>query len=186
MEQSIFSKKRLITIIIISVLCAVLLETMFLVSFFKGTKNTWQVNFLIQGAKEEWRKPLVELLSKMDTHGSYIETKPEEEYQGDRYDYFPEGYGVALFDFNLDGIPEVIEMYPGGSGGLSGGTIFDLYSGTELGWISGNEGDWSVYYNTETLHYEVIGTCGINFGLDNPQRFVWMQHSYNVFVRSAI
>lgn len=106
----------------------------------------------------EWREPLIKLLANA------CRMVPEEE--GDGVDFLPPdptlpsvayGWSVSLFDFDLDGVPEVVVNQGGGSAGNAFYTVYDLMTGKELGDVDGGYNEvFAMHFNRDTGEYEVI------------------------------
>lgn len=121
------------------------------------------ITFASKKDKEAWRKPLERLLSNARELGA-------EDYDDPTYKDLPtfwDGYGCALFDVNLDGVPELIINYGGGSAGNHFYEIFDFYTGASLGSFDGDaKDDWRLYYNTDLDLICLMGVYGFREGWD--------------------
>ncbi len=117
------------------------------------------VNFLSEDARESWREPLLKLISN--------EAVPYHEEGSDCFDWvIPDpsrpgieyGLSLGLFDFNVDGTPELLVNLGGGSAGNAYYVVYDLLSGREIGALHGGfDRSWCLYLNTATGAYESIG-----------------------------
>ncbi len=119
--------------------------------------------FASEKDKEEWRKPLEKLLAN-------ARELDADDYDDPTYKNLPtfwDGYGCALFDVTLDGIPELIVNYGGGTAGNHYYAIFDLYTGADLGSFDADyNDDWRVYYNTDLDLICLMGVYGFREGWD--------------------
>ncbi len=119
--------------------------------------------FASEKDKDAWRKPLERLLSNAREVGA-------EDYDEPTYKDLPtfwNGRDCALFDVTLDGVPELIVNYGGGSAGNHFYEIFDLYTGASVGTFDGDaHDDWRVYYNTELDLICLMGVYGFREGWD--------------------
>ena len=108
--------------------------------------------------RASWREPLIKLLANACV--------PVREENGDGEDYLPpdpnspsigHGYSVGLFDFDFDGVPEVVVDHGGGSAGNASYGVYDLMTGEELCHLDGGHNQiFGVYFNRDTGEYEVI------------------------------
>ena len=88
-----------------------------------------EVEFLPESAKEAWREPLIKLLANAcvmvnDGEDGVNFLPPNPDLPSVAY-----GVSVGLFDFDLDGVPEVIVNQGGGSSGNAFYTVYDLMTG---------------------------------------------------------
>ena len=120
-----------------------------------------KVEFLPESAKEAWREPLIKLLANAcvmvnDGEDGVNFLPPNPDLPSVAY-----GVSVGLFDFDLDGVPEVIVNQGGGSSGNAFYTVYDLMTGEELGSMDGGMGQiFCHYYNRENGKYEIyISYC---------------------------
>ena len=132
------------------------------------------LEFLSEEEMQAWREPLVALLSNVKTEVydacgeliGYTCLYPDRPYVVD-------GYSVALFDINTDGVPEVLVDGGGGSAGNAFYFVYDLMTGTELGTMDGGFDDaWCIYFNHTTGAYETIGQFGWRNGWMRRSRYV--------------
>lgn len=120
------------------------------------------------------REPLIKLLANA--------CAPVKEENGDGLDFLPPdpeqpsvayGYSMALFDFDLDGVPELVVDQGGGSAGNAFYTVYDIMTGEELGDLDGGYYQiLATYFNRATGEYETI----INY----CWRGGWMSQSHFV------
>ena len=117
------------------------------------------VTFMSDAQKTEWRAALVSLLNNEKTP-CYDEGK---DLVGYTYLYpdrpcIENGYQLALFDINVDGIPELLVNVGGGSAGNAFYYVYDLLTGAELGTLDGGRSNaWCIYFHQLTGKYEAIG-----------------------------
>ena len=112
------------------------------------------VDYITDEEKEAWRPHLIRRLSHVK--GLTEEGLPEGEYAIGAYDCY------ALFDLNLDGVPELLGGFPNFGSGFHTAypycfmDAYDLYTGRKLDTrhfsVSTNT---SVHYNTEKGAYEI-------------------------------
>ncbi|MBQ9747392.1 MAG: hypothetical protein IJV98_01270 [Clostridia bacterium] len=81
------------------------------------------------------------------------------------------GYGLSLFDMDLDGTPEVLVNRGGGSSAVLLFEVYDLDTFEQIGsFIGGYEDDPCVYYDTETGDLRLIQQYAMRMG--------WEEMSY--------
>ena len=108
------------------------------------------IKFITDKEKESWKKPLQVLISDM-------------KYKGDFDSHLWDGYALALFDINLDSVPELIEVDAGGSSGNVNYYAYNIYSGKlitsfEGGVFHSQHSDaWCIYLDIETDQFKIIG-----------------------------
>ena len=122
----------------------------------------------ISAADEVWlraeeidglRPALVARLMQLNPGTGFRLVNPDAETQEERYEHFSGGDGIFLFDWNLDGYPELIECY-GGKTDLF--CIYDLKTGEER---SCNLCGFPVLlYDLSAGEYGVYGFGGAYFG----------------------
>lgn len=99
---------------------------------------------------QEWRKPLLSLISEMKAIGAFDS-------------HIWDGYALALFDVNVDGVPELLECEAGGSAGNVDFYAYDLLTGELFAEFSGgifagdHNGAWCIYYDSVEDTYVPIG-----------------------------
>ena len=131
--------------------------------------------FASQKDKEAWRKPLERLLA--NAYGVSAEDREDPTYKD--LPTFWGGKECALLDVTLDGVPELIINYGGGTAGNHAYGIFDLYTGADLGsFDADHEDDWRVYYNTDLDLICLMGVYGFREGWDINYTF-HSQLAYN-------
>lgn len=142
-------------------------------SLFSCAASKWEYTYLcgekihFAGEKEaeKWREPLEKLLSNVDATiysddaiGAIIGHKPP----NPEYPSIADGCACALYDLNLDGVPELLVDLGGGSAGNSYYQVYDIYTGENLYSIDGAQsGSLCVYYDTERK------------GIVNVNKFSW-------------
>lgn len=127
------------------------------IDYIYEVKNS-EVQLYPEEDRASWREPLIKLLSNACV--------PVREEGGDGEDYLPpdpdapsvaHGYSVGLFDFNFDGVPEVVVDQGGGSAGNAFYSVYDLMTGNELCNLDGGYNQiFGVYFNRDTGEYEII------------------------------
>lgn len=116
-------------------------------------------DFVSVEEKSEWKDALVSLLNNQKI-AIYDEGKGIKWYS---YLYpdrpcIENGYQLALFDINTDGIPELLVNVGGGSAGNAFYYVYDILSGKEIGTLDGGHSNsWCIYFNQLTGMYEAIG-----------------------------
>lgn len=124
--------------------------------------------------KAAWFDPLARLLSNQ-------EELIEDEY-GRGLGYAPpypdrpsisDGWGIGLFDINIDGVPELVVDAGGGSSGCNLYYLYDIFSGEQIDDISGtSENDsWGLYYNLENDQYFPLGRYSYRGGWGSNSHF---------------
>ena len=122
-----------------------------------------EIEYISDGEKEEWREPLERLLEKFQPYGYVVELDPDSEIPEERYEYVVSGSGVALFDLDFDGTPEVLEFYDSMTGsGIPYYLVYDLMSGERIGSLSHN--NWQVFFNNRSGEFEAICNSIHNMG----------------------
>ena len=103
-----------------------------------------EITYVTSDQKEAWRKPLEKLLANV---GDTFNAAEDPDY--DDILSIPKGYDCGLLDVNFDSIPEVVINFGGGTAGNATYSIYDLYTGREIGFFDGAIQDaWCVYYDT--------------------------------------
>lgn len=103
----------------------------------------------LSGTKSEWKEGLTATLTKLKSQGTFDE-------------HFMDGYAVALFDLNYDGVPEIIEVEASGSSGGVNYIACDMSDGKVVATFGGgvfhNEHSdvWCVYLDKETDTFKTI------------------------------
>ena len=126
------------------------------------------IEFASDSEKEQWRAPLVKLLSGLCANGKTVILDPEATDPELRAEYVPGGVEIALMDLDLDGTPEVLEGYFGGSSGVYSYEVYDLNSGKNIGHIFGSS--WCVYMNRESGELTVISDYSFRGGWSYTSR----------------
>ena len=120
-----------------------------------------QIRFASERQKKRWIKPLTERLASMKPRYDSLvigEGGPSySEYLASEGIVY--GCGLALYDIDLDGVPELLCDLGGGSMGNGEFIAYDLYTGEiVLEHLSGTiDGGWCVYYDTESARFCHIG-----------------------------
>lgn len=97
----------------------------------------------------DWKDDLTTTLTKLKDEGVFDE-------------HFMDGYAVALFDLNYDGVPEIIEVEASGSSGGVNYIAYDMSDGNVVVTFGGgvfhseHSDAWCVYLDTETGSYKTI------------------------------
>lgn len=108
------------------------------------------IKFITAKEKESWKKPLQALISDMKSNGDFDA-------------HIWDGYALALFDINLDNVPELIEVEAGGSAGNVNYYAYDIYSGELITGFDGgvfhsqHSDSWCIYLDIETDQFKIIG-----------------------------
>lgn len=144
-------------------------------------EEEYQSFYITDEEKADWFAPLVKLLSNQEElleddggHGlGYFPPNPDEPY-------IPWGYGLGLFDYNQDGVPELVVDRGGGSSGSTLYETFDIFTGEAVGSMdgTGNDGCWSIYYNMESGECFPFSQSYWNGGWDSHSEFTTII-SYN-------
>ena len=106
-------------------------------------------NVSLVGTNIAWKEDLMTTLTKLKAEGVFDE-------------HFMDGYAVALFDLNYDGVPEIIEVEAGGSSGGVNYIAYDMSEGNVVATFSGgvfhseHSDAWCVYLDTETDRFKMI------------------------------
>lgn len=130
--------------------------------------------FVTDDQKREWRSALASLLNNEKTP---VYEKGEG-LVGYTYLYpdrpcIETGYQLALFDFNADGMPELLVNVGGGSAGNAFYYVYDVMSGEEIGTLDGgHDNSWCIYFNQSTGKFEAIGQFEWRSGWMGKIRFV--------------
>lgn len=118
---------------------------------FNDSKDSFlNIKFITDKEKESWKKPLQVLISDM-------------KYKGDFDSHLWDGYALALFDINLDSVPELIEVEAGGSAGNVNYYAYDIHSGELITSFEGgvfhsqHSDSWCIYLDIETDQCKIIG-----------------------------
>lgn len=122
------------------------------------------IDVLPQSEKAGWRDPVKAIILSVLPNGD----SPAER-----------AMGAGLLDLDLDGVPEVILAYPGGSAGNTCFDVRDLNTG-ELrgffgaGWYGDKQlGELAVYLDTETSRYIYVGQANYRIGRQTMERSVY-------------
>lgn len=132
------------------------------------------VDFIKKEDKDAWREPLIKLLSNAMTF-TYDRENGQEGYTCPYPDQpaIEKGYDAALFDINIDGVPELLINAGGGSAGNTYLIVYDLLTGEEYGSMDGgHDNSWCIYLNSETGAYETVGQFEWRDGWTGKIRFV--------------
>lgn len=156
---------RRFTFALLIVLCCSLL----LASCSKGDDSTNDNNksnhLQFSGANIAWKEDLTATLTKLKAEGVFDE-------------HFMDGYAVALFDVNFDGVAEIIEAEADGSSGGVNYLAYDLKSGDKLCEFTGgvfhseHSDAWCVYYNVEDSTFHAIENSTTRGGSANLSRHI--------------
>lgn len=131
------------------------------------------IEFISKESREAWREPLTKLLSNKAT--PYGENG---ELLGYTYLYpdqpcIANGNRLGLFDFDMDGVPELLVDLGGGSAGNAFYYVYDIVTGEHLGSINGGfNKSWCIYFNSIEGKYENIGQFEWRSGWQGKQRMV--------------
>lgn len=148
----------------IIVLCLSLLLCLSLVSCSQSNNycriDGMDFYFVSDSDKEEWREPLIKLLSNVaepyGEHGEIMGYRAPDPNAPS----IPRPFACGLFDVTGDGIAELLLM-PLGSGGSSGSVLYEIYdiqTGTQIGHMSGGGCElWCAYYNKTNGKIEYFG-----------------------------
>ena len=137
--------------------------------------NYVDVAFVSDEQKAEWKSALVSLLNNEKIPLYNDEGKGFEDYT---YLYpdqpcIETGYQLALFDINIDGIPELLVNVGGGSAGNAFYYVYDLFTGAEIGTLEGGHSNaWCIYFHQTTGKYEAIGQFEWRSGWTGKMRMV--------------
>lgn len=163
--------------IVILLICFVVMQGLFACGK-NGDGDYCRVNgttfeFLSDKETEKLREPLEKLI---------LEALALEPVTDDDYDYVKlfdaenptviPGIEYGLLDVNFDGVPELF-VHPYGYTGSSGNatySVFDIYSGENIGVIQSGQDDWCVYLETGTNELVIMGEYITRGG--------WTDHSY--------
>lgn len=122
------------------------------------------IDVLPQSEKAGWRDPIKAIIFSVLPNGD----SPAERVMG-----------AGLLDLDLDGVPEVVLAYPGGSAGNTYFDVRDLNTG-ELrgsfgtGWYGEKQlGELAVYLDTETSRYTYVGQANYRIGWQTMERSVY-------------
>lgn len=132
--------------------------------------------FVTDAEKESWTRPLADLLSNvLIPCGEGGELPGHNASADNATPGIPQSYSCGLLDVTADGVPELL-VFPLGGGGSSGNAyyqIFDIFTGQEIGDMSGGHADaWCYYYNTETEEAQLYGQYQWRIGWDGRVRFL--------------
>lgn len=115
-----------------------------------STQSSINIEYATHQELQEWRKPLLSLISEMKAIGAFDS-------------HIWDGYALALFDVNVDGVPELLECEAGGSAGNVDFYAYDLLTGELFAEFSGgifagdHNGAWCIYYDSVEDTYVPIG-----------------------------
>lgn len=130
--------------------------------------------FVSDKEKAEWKSALVSLLS--NPRSELYENEEGKVSSSCPYPDRPsiaKGYQIALFDINVDGVPELLVNEGGGSAGNAFYYVYDILSGEEIGTLDGgHDNAWCIYFNQSTGKYEAIGQFEWRIGWMGKTRFV--------------
>lgn len=122
--------------------------------------NIGNLNFATEKQKNVWKEPVKELvaeLKKQEVPGSFSMN----------------AFAYVLFDLNLDGVPELVQVKPGGSAGNVFYEGYNIYTGLCVATFNGGnfngnqEKSWCVYYNRDTEELQNICVCITRGGADS-------------------
>lgn len=126
-------------------------------SSFPVSTSSINIEFVTEKEMQKWRNPLLSLISDFKTTGTFDS-------------HIFDGYALALFDVNVDGVPELLECEAGGSAGNVTFYAYDLFTGDLFAEFNGgifsgdHNGSWCIYYDVEDNSYVPIGNyitrCG--------------------------
>lgn len=127
------------------------------------------VVYFTQEEKEVWRPYLEILIAKLHHYDTY---EWDEEYQDYSLTAFGSS-GLALFDIDADGTPELFEMHFGGSAQNVDYRIYDLLTGDEIGSLDDDTSfTWKMYLNARTGEYEAWAQYQWREGFDTRIRYL--------------
>ncbi|MBQ8404019.1 MAG: hypothetical protein IJX55_06295 [Clostridia bacterium] len=113
-----------------------------------------KIYFATEKEVEAWREPLFKLLSNVEAEICSDDVKGEiigYEAPNPELPSIADGCACALYDINLDGIPELLVDRGGGSAGNSCYEVYDIYTGENVCSIDGAQGaSLCAYYYSET------------------------------------
>lgn len=150
--------RKILFRIICIVICGVMV---FFVGASVGKKTTKDNNitFVTAQGKKQWKEPVEKLV---------VELKKED----DPDMFSASAHAFGLFDVNLDGVPELIRVLPGGSAGNLFFEGYDICSGECIATFGGgrfNEdlnGGWCTYYKIDGKEFVNVGICITRGGSD--------------------
>ncbi len=134
-----------------------------------------KIYFATEKETEKWREPLEKLLSNEkaavcnDDVRDYIigYEAPNPELPS-----IADGYACALFDINLDGVPELLVDLGGGSAGNSCYEVYDIYTGENICDLDGAQDAYiCAYYYSETREVKNISRFSWRGGWDTQLYF---------------
>ena len=122
-------------------------------------ENVFVYEYVSKDVKEDWRQPLIDLISNQADR--YTEELPRPNEPGIVY-----GVNMGLFDINIDGIPELFVNLGGGSAGNDCYVVYDIMTGQIVSECLDGSGDfsWSVFYNQNEKCYLPIAQCDFRGG----------------------
>ncbi len=130
-------------------------------------ENVGKLIFATEKQKDVWKEPVKELVSEL---------KKQERPNS----FSMNAFAYALFDVNLDGVPELVQVKPGGSAGNVFYEGYDICTGLCVatfggGNFNGNqEKAWCVYYDQDAEELQNICVCTTRGGAD--RRFKTISH----------
>lgn len=151
-----------VVISIISIICVIACGALiFSVGVSVGKNNTKDdaVTFVTEKEQNGWKEPVQKLIADIRS-------------QDDPGSLFASSFGFALFDVNVDGVPELIRVMPGGSAGNLSFEGYDIYSGKLVANFGGGgfngdlNGSWCTYYKRDTNEFKNIGIYMTRGGSD--------------------
>lgn len=145
------------------------------------TEAQWQfidfdeVSFATERQKRIWCRALSKTLRSL--RNSYYDPYYEK-YDGDFPGYLDldgllYGHSIALFDADMDGVPDLLIDMGGGSAANQEFIVYDIFTGEPKGdFSSGWEGNACTYYHTESGTYSQITEYTLRGGFDTRYHYV--------------
>lgn len=141
--------RRAAFVLVIILCCSLLLVSCSKDDNSINASNNKIDNVSLVGTNIAWKEDLMTTLTKLKAEGVFDE-------------HFMDGYAVALFDLNYDGVPEIIEVEASGFSGGVNYIAYDMSDGNVVATFGGgvfhseHSGAWCVYLDTETGSYKTI------------------------------
>lgn len=134
-----------------------------------------KISFYTEKEMEKWREPIENLIANTEYPIYSDDVKGELlGYTSENPDAPSIAYGnsYALYDVNLDGVPELLVNMGGGSAGNFPYAVYDIYTGENVcGIDGGGDGSICAYYFSETAEVKNVNVYSCRSGWSGKQYF---------------